>query len=192
MSEPAYHVVRPSVSASHQPSFESAMMCVSNFFPTCFLICGSCSMFWLSTAKPTPHPCMERYMISAKSSSLVGAVKGAIIGAGVAATRRLARELHETHRGHHFLLQNAHTHFGIFFFGEFVAEIFAHEAYIAVNGLYPSLAPSFFGYPFRIGAQIDELAECVVGKIFLLSSASFRTRSGISICAARNCARLSR
>ena len=118
--------------------------------------------------------------------------EGAIIGAGVAATRRLARELHETHRGHHFLLQNAHAHFGIFFFGEFVAEIFAHEAYIAVNGLYPSLAPSFFGYPFCIGAQIDELAECIVGKIFLLSSASFRTRSGISICAARSCARLSR
>jgi hypothetical protein len=58
-----------------------AFLCVGDdmrrqfFSDVCFSICGKLLMFWLSTEYPTPHPCIERYMISAKSSSFTGAVK---------------------------------------------------------------------------------------------------------------------
>jgi len=61
-------------SASHQPSFESTTTCVASLSPVFFWIWGSCCMFWLSTANPTPHPCIDKYMISAKSSIRTGAI----------------------------------------------------------------------------------------------------------------------
>jgi hypothetical protein len=43
----------------------------------------------------------------------------AIVCAGVAAARRLARKLHETHGGHYFLPYNSAAHFRVLFFADY-------------------------------------------------------------------------
>ena len=74
--------------------------------------------------------------------------------------------MHEAHRWHHFLLQDAHAHFGILLFSELVAEIFAHKAHIAVNRLDPRLTATLFRNPLRIRTQIHELAEHITIEVF--------------------------